>query len=313
MAYKPQTVAVIEGGTGVKYEINLGNYGDGSDGTQTFDGTTTILAMVPVANVYTLLRDMFLSTSSINNGVTIISNGFRLYCKGTLTNNGTIRWSGNDGTNTGVAGLSKYNSQSSININVGTSSPGTAGGTGTIASGINGVNNAASSLSFGGAGGKGGAGASGGGQRGTQVTILGPVGSMRDQAKILFTRATTSTVFSQLLGGTGGGGGGGDGVNVGGGGGSGGAIVVLIALYIAGTGTISANGGNGGAGAPAGTNCGGGGGGGGGIVLIISRSANNDVISGQTLTVTGGVGGAGVGLGVAGSNGVNGRTVVLSG
>jgi len=310
MAYKPQTVAITDGGTGIKYAANLTIYGDGSDGNVTFDGSSVVLSLTPVANVYTLLRDLYLSASTINVGVSIVTNNYKIFCNSTLTNNGTIGWNGNNGLNTGAAGALIGNSSGTLSLLVSSSAAGGAGNTGA---GSAGGSTGGTAGGIGGAGGAGGAGASAGGTGGT-VT---PPAAQRPLPKALIqstlSRVLSSTAVLDYTIAAGGGGGGGDGVQKGGGGGGGGGYVYLASYLIAGTGTISANGGIGGAGDPAGTNCGGGGGGGGGYMSLFSRSANNALISGQTITANGGIGGAGVGSGVAGSNGANGVLVVLSG
>lgn len=64
-------------------------FGDGSDGNVTISATTT------------LSRDMYYNNLTVNAGVTLNTNGYRIFVKGTLTNNGTIQ---NNGTNA-VAGV----------------------------------------------------------------------------------------------------------------------------------------------------------------------------------------------------------------
>lgn len=73
--------------------------GDGSDGKVTFDGTTTVLGLTPSSNTYTLDRSIFLDDGSkVNSGVTIVTNGFHIFCNGTLTVDGVIHNDGTDGT-----------------------------------------------------------------------------------------------------------------------------------------------------------------------------------------------------------------------
>jgi len=276
----------------------LGVYGDGSDGAHTFDGSTTILGMVPSGNAYTLARDIFLSSSTINVGVSIITNGFRLFCQGTLTNNGTIQWNGNPGASTNTTSLGGA-TLSNANSSIRTGTQGSAGGNGNNATnGSAGTSNGTAAL--GGAGGHGGA--SGAGQSGgaggtvTPPTVL--MGSLRYLPSAIqgWLNASGAT-FQGILCGAGGGGGGGDGTGTGGGGGGGAGIVIVAAAAFAGTGTISANGGAGGNGFSNIGNSGGGGGGGGGVVIVISGSVSGGVISGQTVTATGGNHGSSVGAG----------------
>lgn len=310
MAYKPQTLAIVDGGTSIKYAANLSVYGDGSDGSPTFDGTTVILGLTPVSSVYTLARDLYLASPTINSGVSIVTNNYKIFCNSTFTNNGTIEWNGKNGLNTGIAGAAIGNTNGTLNI-LGIVS--NAGGAGNTGAGFAGGNAGGTAGAIGSTGGPGGAGASAGGVNGT---VSAP-GAQRPLPKALiqstFSRvASTSSIIDYLCS-SGGGGGGGDGVQKGGGGGGGGGIVYLASYLIAGTGTISVNGGTGGNGNPAGTNCGGGGGGGGGYLIVISRSVNAAAIAGQTLSVNGGTGGTGVGTGVNGTNGSTGTTVVLTG
>lgn len=65
-------------------------FGTGADGAVTFDGSTTILGLVPSGNIYTMTRDIHCTNITINNGVTIYPAGYRIYATGTLTNDGTI-------------------------------------------------------------------------------------------------------------------------------------------------------------------------------------------------------------------------------
>lgn len=286
--------------------FGLAAYGDGSDGMQTFDGAAVVLGIAPAANTYTLARDIFLDTSTINVGVSIITNGFRIFCSGTLTNNGTIQWNGNNASGA-TAGAKISNANSSINNNNGSSSiPGTAGASGTSASGGNGVAQS-SVLCLSGTGGNGGNGTGGrtGGSGGTITSSsLATNKNVRNWPEMMLARQS-----NLVGGGTGGGAGGGDGANSGGGGGGGGGLVVVAVKTFAGTGTISANGGTGGT-PPAG-DCGSGGGGGGGLVSVISKSVVSGAISGQTITANGGNPGTPSGGGSSGGIGNPGITIVL--
>ncbi|MFO0824982.1 MAG: hypothetical protein U0792_17985 [Gemmataceae bacterium] len=144
----------ISGGGGV--------FGDGSDGSLTYDGSTTILGMAPVANVYTLTRDIWASTITVNNGVTIKPAGFRIFCSGTLTNNGTIQndgGNGGSGTSTlaGAAGTAGAANETWGPSNGTDTTAGAAGARVTTASRTNGA--AATGLTpacIGGSGGSGG-------------------------------------------------------------------------------------------------------------------------------------------------------------
>jgi hypothetical protein len=277
----------------------LAVYGDGSDGALTYDGTTTILGMAPAANVYTLTRDIFLSSMTVNNGVTIKASGARIYCTGTITNNGTIQNNGNNAS-TNTAGAATI----ATNI-LGIGQAGGAGGS----SGAGGAT-VATANAGGGAGGVGGI--SGAGQAaGTVAGIVAPLAANGGAAVFRsFNCANTGlilmTTVAKVTGGSGGSGGGGSGANNGGGGGSGGGVLLINSWKIDNTnGTISANGGNGGNGT--GANGGSGGGGGGGLVLLIYHSYVSNAA-----TATGGAAGTvKTGTGVLGSAGNAGKVVTL--
>jgi hypothetical protein len=288
----------------------LGVYGDGSDGSPTFDGTTTILGISPSSSVYTLTRDLFLASPIINSGVTIITNGYRILCQGTLTNNGTIQWNGNNGGNGttvgGTAGAALSGTNSSI-FQGGNASP--AGGAGSTTTGAAGGN--ATVRGMGGAGGHGATGSNAGGAGGTVTAALAIVGSIRSLPQAAYGQLVSSGALVSPLMGGGGGGGGGDGTNAGGGGGGSAAMVIVIAWQITGTGTISANGGAGGNGNTTG-NTGGGGGGGGGVVIVISGSVSAGAVAGQTITASGGSVGTSHGSGGAsGTAGSAGKTILI--
>ena len=59
-------------------------FGTGSDGSIILDGTTTILSMVPSASVYSMTRDLYFNDLTINTGVRLAPNGYRIFVKGTL-------------------------------------------------------------------------------------------------------------------------------------------------------------------------------------------------------------------------------------
>jgi hypothetical protein len=67
-------------------------YGTGADGSVTLDGTTTILGMIPSSNVYSMTSDLYLHNLTINAGVRLAPNGYRIFVKNilTLNNNSTI-------------------------------------------------------------------------------------------------------------------------------------------------------------------------------------------------------------------------------
>ncbi len=59
-------------------------YGTGSDGDATLDGSTTVLSMAPSSSVYSMTRDLFFNDLTINGGVRLAPNGYRIFVKGTL-------------------------------------------------------------------------------------------------------------------------------------------------------------------------------------------------------------------------------------
>lgn len=288
----------------------LGIYGDGSDGVVTFDGVATVLGLVPAANVYTLARDLFLRDgSAINAGVAIVTNGFRLFCSGTLTNNGTIRWNGAAGTLGGAGAAQTVNGNGTVGT---TAAIGGGGGNGNPTVGANG---AALTRTQGGSGGNGGAGGTGAaGTGGVAAPPAQVAGTLRFMPlSVLGQLVQGNNSFVQTAGGQGAGGGGGDGTNSGGGGGAGGGIVLVAARYLAGTGAIQARGGTGGAGAATG-NTGGGGGGGGGLVLVTSGSVvigSPNSIAGQSIDANGGALGAHFGTGADGVAGSSGTVILV--
>jgi hypothetical protein len=306
-------------------------YGDGSDGDVVISSNTT------------LTRDMYYDDLTINSTFTLSTGGYRVFVKGTLTNNGTI-------ANNGVVGANGTNATSSA-IGTGgaggaapagvtvfsTANAGTTGGNGGSQAvsptvGANGTNITYSVGTIGGKGGNGGVGSTGG-----AGAVSGTVGTVTASGtngiKDIFL-AFTQNLFGNSLKagtpGTGGGGGLADGASSGthyaggaGGGGSCGGVVLVAAKILAGTGVISSVGGNGGnagtghigtATGNAGVGGSGGGGGGAGGILILVSSTN---INPYTMTVTGGTGGTGgaaINIGSAnagaGSNGANGTAGV---
>ena len=51
---------------------------------------------MPSASTYTLTRDIHCTSVTINNGVTVKTANYRIFCRGTITNNGTISNNGNN-------------------------------------------------------------------------------------------------------------------------------------------------------------------------------------------------------------------------
>ena len=150
--------------------LDVGMFGDGSDGAVTFDGTSTVLGLVPSGSAYTLNRSIFCTNITVNNGVTIKTVGYRIFCTGTLLINSTgiITDAGVAGTNnTGTSGVS---GGSGIAANeLGGSGGGGVGATGAAGAGQAGTAGSSVAVGMGGAGAtgaSGGVGGSGGGNAG---------------------------------------------------------------------------------------------------------------------------------------------------
>ncbi|MBI2644989.1 beta-propeller fold lactonase family protein, partial [Candidatus Uhrbacteria bacterium] len=278
---------------------NIGFFGDGTDGPQTLNvdgnGTYTMAALSfdNPTDTYTLTRDLYCTTLTINASVTVKSVGYRIFCKTSVTNSGTISANGNDASGATAGGQTP---QATVN-------GGVAGGNGATGACVAGTS---ISVSLGGSGGAGGAGTAAAGGAGTSTAPAANLGGFRHAPAALhmWLLNTTSTPV-RIGGGSGGGGGGGDNTSInGGGGGGGGGIIIVVSPTITNSGTISAIGGNGANGT--GANSGGGGGGGGGVLVLISNTA----VSG-TKAVTGGIKGTGTGGGGDGSNGATGTIIEI--
>lgn len=60
-------------------------YGTGNDGSVTLDGSTIVIGITPSTNVYTMTRDVYFYNLTINAGVRLNPNGYRIFVKNTLT------------------------------------------------------------------------------------------------------------------------------------------------------------------------------------------------------------------------------------
>jgi hypothetical protein len=266
--------------------------GTGADGAVTLDGSTSYAGSfgTPAGNVYTQLRDVQCSTLIINAGVTLKPTNYRIFCTGSVINNGTISAAGNNAAGQ-VAGASLLSNSTT---------GGRAGGAG--GTGVSGPGAAGSNAVYGAPGGAGGAGTSGTAGAGGTVTVT----TANAQANLLtlpFAAILGVAAYisgNQTLGfGAGGGGGGSDASsNAGGGGGSGGGIVPIFAAALVNNGTITVAGGNGAAGVAG--NAGGGGSGSGGAILVYTVTP---VTGTGTTNIAAGTIGAGSGTGAAGNPG----------
>lgn len=301
--------------------------GNGADGSVTFNGSSTILGMVPSGSVYTMTRDIFCTDITINNGVTLKTSGYRIFFTGTLTNNGAIRCNGNDASgSTGATALPTGSIYGGVAGQNGIGGTVYGGGSGN---GNNGTAGTAQTESIGVAGAKGGNGGEEsilhtGGTGGSGGGVTAPTQSpyivpWAIQLRDLQGEATIKYIKGPAGSGSGAEGGHANVVTTGIGGGSGGSggMMVLVGKTIINNSTISANGGAGGnATAPTGGGgtaggSGGGAGGSGGVIICIYQTLNNN----GTISVNGGTGGSGSagytgggGAPTAGQNGATGNT-----
>jgi hypothetical protein len=259
---------------------SLNLFGDGSDGDVVISAPTS------------LSKDMFYNDLTINNGITLTSNGFRIYVKGTLTNNGTISNPGGNGGNSsaGVGGTAGAAGAA------GTLGGGGAGAIGATCTGngsyTNGNNGDALANSIGGDGGNGGAAQTTNpataGIKGVQTASKTTPRSIGLADEMIETGATVAI----MKGGVGGGSGGASSNSTGtpvaqsGGAGGGAGIIFISGKTIVNAGSISAKGGDAGTSSvTTGTGCAGGSGGGGGGFIYIRY---NSLTGAGTITALGG-------------------------
>lgn len=261
-------------------------FGSGFDGDVTINAGTT-----------TLTRDMAYNNLTIAASGILVTAGFRVQVKGTLTVNATGAIHNDGGSTTTSAAGAAAGIGSTTGLGGGAA--GQAGGTTT--------GNAGGTLnsSLGGNGGSGGSGTSGaGGAAGTaNHNITGGDGQF-DAYAVGWNARICSSVSQLNPGGAAGGSGGGNG-SQGGGSGAGGGAMALAAKTVSNSGRISCNGGNG-ANGP-GVNRGGGGGGGGGYLFFVYST-----LTGNAPTVNGGTGGTGGAGGGNGNNGSPGRLISIA-
>ena len=307
-------------------EFSLALYGDGSDGTGTFDGSSTPSCTTKSGNDYTFTRDCYFTSFTISSGVTVNVAGYRTFASGTGTINSggflqafpqtTVNGGAATGTTGGTAGVA------TSATTVGSSAAGGTGQNGDTGAGTaSGTAGGLNARAEGGAGGTGGRG----GDNATTAKAGGTLTAFKFRYPAMTSQIAGGAGNAGFVGsGTGGGGGTsgqGDGTNKGGGGGGGGAsggALMAFVRYWAGSGTISVKGGNGGAGAngAGGTAKGGGGGagGGGGWLYLITDSDSIPC----TIVKTGGTGGAaGTPAGTspvasAGANGADGFSIMFN-
>jgi len=271
----------------------IGTFGDGSDGAVTLDGTTTFNSFSSLAgSTYTLTRDVFATSLTVNNTVILQPAGYRIFCTGAFSNAGTVSYPGANASGaTRGAGIAQGSFANG--------GPGVTGVTGVGAA----PSSNAGSVAVG-AGGAGGSGTSGAGGAAVSPNITSTFPFRLPHAVLAgVTQGKFNSGATAPAGAFGGSSGAGDGTTAGGGGGSGGGVIAILAHSAVNTGTITVAGGNGGT--PSGGNCGGGGGGGGGLIVAYTLTA----WSAGTTTVTGGTGGGHTGTGVSGSAGGTGNVL----
>lgn len=285
-------------------------FGDGSDGALVYDGAATILGMAPSANVYTLTRDIYASSLTLNSGISIKTAGFRIYCSGALTfTDGTsvIFWDG-----TAASGITGGGFISGGSVGQAGSSSG-ATGRSTTGAGSGAGSNAFNFGSNGAAGGTAG-GANTGGAGSTATAPDARCGSWRALDYVMrgYRLLTVSGAASLQAPGlsTAGGAGGcdvsGGGTASSGGGGGGAGMVAILAATIVGAGVVRAQGGAGGNAVFTGAGkAGGGGGGTGGIVDITTTTPTLPC----TVSVAGGAAGTGANGGANGGTGTTGVSI----
>ena len=267
-------------------------FGNGADGTLTFNCSTTPLAGATLSgSTYTMTRDIFCHNCTLNASCNITGQ-YRIYDDATFTLNGIIHSTAGSlpASEAGGAGGSSAGGAAGGGIGTGSTAPRecTAATAGPAANGS----------ACGGGG--GGAGAGGVGASGGAVALSAATsGDIRSWFQAPLGRQGSSSVYQTA---SGGGGGRGDAGNVKVGGGGGGAAGYrYVAMHkIVGTGEIDAKGGNGADGQTAG-NTGGGGGGGGGYINVVIGTG-----SCPTTSVVGGTHGAGQGTGTNGGDGGSG-------
>lgn len=280
-------------------------FGSGYDGAVSLDGSVAAPSWATKSGaVYILARDIYCTNLTLTSTAQIATNGFRVFCSGTLDVSAATSGAFIIQVNNLAGGSSGGASAVPPTIVIhGTGNRSGAGGAGSINTGTAGSSptfTAPSTFATCGAGGGGGAGAFGAGagggtQSGTDVAWI------VDRPTDFVTRGA-SPVVGTVAGGGGGGGTGNGGATSGtiggGGGGSNGVFWIAantIARATANTNIIDARGGTGGNGTDnsslvAGAG-GGGGGGGGGLVFLFYENLTGS--SSQLVNASGGTGGNG--------------------
>ncbi len=286
-------------------------FGDGSDGDIVLDGSASFGMMSgPSSNVYVLTRELYANNLTINSGVTLKPDGYRIFVKNTINGAGIIDASGNPGGN--GSGGTGGGGASAVGSGPFKSAPGKTGGNSATNFGTGGQSGTTGNI--GNPGAKGGDSANNGG--GSAGPVASKTAPHREKWAAFLFRDFDLTQRVPAGSGSGASGcrpffSGGSGITGGGGGGSGssGGIIWIAARIWAGTFTIQAPGGQGGnAGNSSGSNMVGGNGGGGGTGGISFFIYFKKTWTG-TYSLAGGTGGApGTGAAGTGNSGDNGNT-----
>lgn len=291
------------------------------DGAVVFDGVSTVLGIVPVAGVYTLPRDIFCSSIQVDAGAEVKAAGYRIFCSGTITNNGSITdngasASGSTGGASRPAGFfpatpNGTGGASAANGSAGGASAGcpVIGGAATTTTNLGGAVGAAGSngnVLFRGGGGGGAATLRTGGSGGN-ITVWGAANGGPTLDNLMRGAGDLANTGNRYTAGSGGGAGGGPVAGTSGASGAPGGYLFVVARTITGSGAFQVRGGNGGN--TVGSGGGGGAGAGGGLVVLVYGTASGSWAPAATGTassaVAGGIGGSGS---AGGGNGGNGAT-----
>lgn len=300
---------VAIGGSSIQYQIqNTGilSFGDGSDGAHTCDGSTAVPGMTLAGSTYTMTRDVYFSTLTINTGVIVKPSGYRIFCSVSLTIVGTIARNGNNGGNGTFGALSAGGTAGAAVANgylVG--SPVAGVGQESDAGGLPSVPTITNSI-----------GVAGGQTQGSALVTASNVKLIANWhlATLLDVSSTGSTIkFTGSNSSEGGGASGSPVFGSGGGGGSSGGIIAIYAtnLTVSAAGVIQANGGvggNGGGDVTSGPAANGGNGGSGGVLVLVYNTFTNA----GSIQANAGLGGAaGPSSNGSGSAGVAGNAGII--
>ncbi len=283
-----------------------GMYGDGSDLGIILDGTYNEQSLYSTFNIannsYNLTRDIYPSNLDLYAGYTLETSGYRIFCTGTIRNNGVIRNNGGhaSGVTAGIGGTGGFFRAGGAGAaGLSTTTVLSAGTAPPVVTANTLVGN------YGGRGACGRAAINAGlGNSATGITVPSAASGGRKIASstsawIAPYQINNAGATYQLTPSMGGGSGAksiqGSAATSGGGGGGGG-IMYIAAYDLSGDGLFQCLGGNGGNAGGTGGNFGGGGGGAGGIIVLYTRKSVYQANQ-YRFSVAGGLGGSSVALG----------------